>query len=209
MPYARRAHCSGGAPPSTSWSGVLPPSVSCKPCAGRAHCSLGGFHSFSYPWMHAGVAHCLAEVAPYLPFPRAGCARCWVGGSPSSSIPRPCSWGARFRVWGSPSGPWLRGVGTRCQVRGPPVLLPLGGRTRTVWGGSAPRCCPPACRALGVRAARSCPPSPSPSAPGLPSPLWPRVWPLLPGAPRRLDRPPAPPTPVCRTCGASACRFRA
>ena len=39
--------------------------------------------------------------------------------------------------------------------------------------------------------------------------MWPHCHALLPGSPRRLDCPPAPPVPVCHTRGEIACRFRA
>ena len=62
---------------------------------------------------------------------------------------------------------------------------------------------------IRLRAAQSRPPSPSPSEPGCPPPLWPRGQPLLPGSPRQLKRLPAPLELVSRTHDAIACRFRA
>ena len=62
---------------------------------------------------------------------------------------------------------------------------------------------------MGARAAGFRSPSLSPSGPGRPSLWWTCGRPCLPGSLRRLDQTPAPLAPVIRTCGASACRFRA
>ena len=134
-----------------------------------------------------------------------------MGGLPLYSIPRPHAWGARCRVRGSPSGPYLRAIGLCFWVRGPPPPSPLSGRTQsaraTVWVGSAPCCRPPACRALGARAARYRPLLPYPSSPVRTTPLCPCGHTLLPGALRWIDPPLAPLEPVCCTHCASACRF--
>ena len=49
--------------------------------------------------------------SPLLPFPRAVCARCWVGFPPNSSFLWSRAWFVHCHVRGSPSGPWLRAIG--------------------------------------------------------------------------------------------------
>ena len=111
----------GGAP---SW---LPRAVSCYPMSpslplrlaeGGIYRSLspslplrlaeGGIYRFEPITLRlpALVARGLLGVAPSLPFPRTGCARCWVGGPHSSS------------------GPWPSARGVRCRVCPPQPLVP-------------------------------------------------------------------------------------
>ena len=171
------SHCSlGWFPPSFSpWLriGVLRFPVRVPPCLPHAHvccmnCGLWGYPSSPSPCLRTGLVHGLARVAPLLPYLRTVCSRCWVGGLPTVSLPRLRSRVARSRFGGSPSVPWLHAVGVCCRMRvapPPPSGWPHALSAHNRSGGSARPRRPPACRALGARAAQSCPPLVSPSAP--------------------------------------------
>ena len=115
-PCTGSARFLGGTPPSPSWSGVPPP-LPLLYAMHWKRTLLGGCPAVAFlvqgtpplpllnavrevhmlqfrgplpsssPWLCTRVARCLVVAVPFLPCPRAGCARCWVGGLPSSSIP--------------------------------------------------------------------------------------------------------------------------
>ena len=111
-------------PPTPSWSGVPPPSLSCRPCASSPCCCLGVSPPSSVPCLCAGGVRCLVRVSPSLPWPRTVNARCWEGGPPYSSIPWSHAGGERCLVGGSPSIPGLHTVGACFWVGGPPPPSP-------------------------------------------------------------------------------------
>ena len=134
MSYAERARCLGGTTSFSSCFAPTPPPFPARDTLGvpaawgvPLHCPpgsgvpplpllnvvrkvrtlpFGGGSSLSSALrIRAVAAHGLLGVAPSLPCPRAGCARFWVEGPPSSSVPWPRARGARCHVWGSSLNP--------------------------------------------------------------------------------------------------------
>ena len=112
-----RALLLGGCPPSPSWSGGIPPSISCRSC-GRSvcYCSVGSPSSL-VSWMRAGGVRQQIKVYPAVPCLHTGGVSFWVH-------PPPWWMHALSVRCCSGSSPYYSSIWPHAGGRALPVLIP-------------------------------------------------------------------------------------